>query len=400
MFIDLDNFKAINDSVGHTAGDAVLVEVGERLKAVIRPADTAARLGGDEFAVLMDLQPRRQPAAIVAARRIATALNRPVEAAGDEWFISGSIGIAYSDSGETADAVLRSADVAMYDAKRRGRAQFAVFQPAMHDSLVSRIAMEGDLRRAIHDGSLTVAYQPLMDLRTFTIIGIEALARWHHPEKGPVAPSDFIPLAEQSGLIRDLDLWVLRKSLAQLRLWIDQGITGLKLSVNFSGKDFSDAHLLDHVAAAVRDSGCEPRHLEMEVTETAAFEAEHALDTLRRCRDLGFSVAIDDFGVGFSMLSRLQEMHVDRLKIDRSFIERITFGEDEAPIVTGIIAMAHSLRIKVVAEGIETSEQLKFLRHNGCDYGQGYRLGRPMPTEQIEPILLERGARRPGLGGD
>jgi diguanylate cyclase (GGDEF)-like protein/PAS domain S-box-containing protein len=400
LFIDLDNFKSINDSVGHTAGDAVLVEVANRLTASIRPTDTAARLGGDEFSVLMDLLPRSQSAALQAARRIATALNKPIDVAGDEWLISGSIGIAYSDSGETADAVLRSADVAMYDAKKRGRAQFAVFEPSMHESLMTRLAMETELRKAISTNTLEVAFQPQVDLRTAAIIGVEALLRWCHPTDGSIPPSEFIPLAEEAGIIRDLDLWVMRAAAAQVRRWVDSGLGDIKVGINVSGKDFSDPRLVEHIVDIVTAEGLAPRHVELEVTESVAFEAENARSSLVQLRKLGFSVAIDDFGVGFSMLGRLQDLPVDRLKIDRSFIERITFGEDEAPIVTGIIAMAHSLRLKVVAEGIETSEQLKFLRLNGCDHGQGYRLGRPMTAEQIEPILMERGARYSSPGGD
>jgi diguanylate cyclase (GGDEF)-like protein len=400
LFIDLDNFKAINDSVGHTAGDAVLVEVAERLKASIRPSDTAARLGGDEFAVLMDLAPNRQSSALQAARRIGNALNQPVEAGGDTWLVSGSLGIAYSDSGETVDAVLRSADVAMYDAKKRGRAQFAVFEPAMHESLMTRLQMENDLRRAVSEGTLTLAYQPQVDLRTQAIICLEALVRWDHPVTGTVSPADFIALAEEAGIVRDLDLWVLRAASAQVRQWVESGLSDLRVGVNVSGKDFSDPRLVEHISDIVAAEGLAPKHVELEVTESVAFEAEYARSSLGELRDLGFGVALDDFGVGFSMLGRLQDLPVDRLKIDRSFIERITFGEDEAPIVTGIIAMAHSLRLKVVAEGIETSEQLTFLRRNGCDFGQGYRLGRPMPAEQVEPILMDRGSRNVGAGGD
>jgi diguanylate cyclase (GGDEF)-like protein len=399
LFIDLDNFKAINDSVGHTAGDAVLVEVAERLKSAIRPTDTAARLGGDEFAVLMDLV-SQQSAAIQAARRISNSLNQPVEVGGDTWLVSGSIGIAYSDSGETADAVLRSADVAMYDAKKRGRAQFTVFEPAMHESLMTRLAMETELRRAIHEDELQVVYQPVVDLKSSAITSIEALARWDHPRDGTISPGVFIPLAEEAGIIRDLDMWVLRTAAGQVRRWVDAGLDAISVAVNISGKDFADPKLVENIAATVYDAGLSAQHLELEVTESVAFEAEYARSSLKRLQELGFSIALDDFGVGFSMLGRLQELPVDRLKIDRSFIEKITFGEDEAPIVTGLIAMAHSLRLKVVAEGVETSEQLAFLRHNGCDYGQGYRLGRPMTAAQVEPILMERAALSRNRGGD
>ena len=389
LFIDLDNFKAINDSVGHNAGDAVLVQVAQRLKASVRPSDTAARLGGDEFGVLVELG-GAETAALKVAQRVADALSTPIEAEGETWFISGSIGIAFSSAGgDSTEAILRSADVAMYDAKRRGRGKFAVFEPAMHQSVMDRIALEADLRLAIDRGELSLAYQPQLDLRRLTVTGIEALARWNHPTRGPVPPSEFIGLAEDAGIIGDLDAWVLTQAVNQVRRWRADGIGPVTLAVNISGKEFSDEHLADRIATTVAEGGLAPEDVEIEVTESVAFETTNARTALAKLREQGFRVAIDDFGVGFSMLSRLQDLPVDRLKIDRSFIEKITFGETEAPIVSGIIAMAHSLRLKVIAEGIETSEQLSFLRRSGCDFAQGFRLGRPMPAADIEPLLRE-----------
>ncbi|HEV3230893.1 MAG TPA: EAL domain-containing protein, partial [Candidatus Dormibacteraeota bacterium] len=399
LFIDLDNFKAINDSVGHTAGDVVLCEVARRLRAALRPSDTAARFGGDEFAVLIDVL-TDDGTAIHVARRIADSLNHPVEAEGDTWFVSGSIGIAYGSHGaESVDAVLRNADVAMYDAKRRGRGQFAIFEPAMHESVLERMAMETELRQAIARDELSLVYQPQVDLRRARITGVEALVRWRHPRRGPILPGDFVPMAEEAGLIADLDAWVLRHATAQVRAWSEAGIRPISVAVNVSSKDFSDARLVERIAATVAAAGLQPAQVELEVTETAAFETGSAGLALTRLRELGFRVAIDDFGIGFSMLARLQDLPVDRLKIDRTFVEKITFGEDEAPIVSGIIAMAHSLRMEVVAEGVETSEQLAFLRRGGCDYGQGYRLGRPMPAEAIEPLLRDRAAAPPSTEG-
>ncbi|MEA2647219.1 MAG: hypothetical protein QOE92_2302 [Chloroflexota bacterium] len=387
LFIDLDNFKAINDSVGHNAGDAVLVEVAQRLRGSVRPSDTAARLGGDEFGVLVELG-GAESAALKVAQRVADSLAAPIEAEGETWFISGSIGIAFSNpDGNSTDAIMRSADVAMYDAKRRGRGQFAVFEPAMHRSVIERIAMEADLRLALERHELTVAYQPQVDLRHLTITGVEALARWHHPKRGNVSPAEFIGLAEDAGIVGELDAFVLQEAAAQMAQWRTQGIGALTLAVNISGKDFSEEQLSRRIADTVAAAGLSPDDVEIEVTESVAFETANARSALADLRARGFRVAIDDFGVGFSMLSRLQDLPVDRLKIDRSFIERITFGEDEAPIVSGIIAMAHSLRLKVVAEGIETSEQLTFLRRSGCDFAQGYRLGRPLPAAEIEALL-------------
>jgi diguanylate cyclase (GGDEF)-like protein/PAS domain S-box-containing protein len=398
LFIDLDNFKAINDTVGHGAGDAVLLEVASRLRHAIRPSDTAARLGGDEFAVL--LEPVAGGAiAIAVAERIAAGLNRPVEVEGDVWFVSGSVGIAFSEhSGNSVDTILRNADVAMYNAKKRGRAQFSVFEPEMHESVVARSMLEGELRQAIARDQLTLHYQPQFDLKRLRVTGVEALVRWNHPRRGLLAPGEFIALAEETGLVEELDTWVLENAARQMLEWTEAGLDQLTLGVNVSGREMASKGLSQRIAQTLAGVGLPPSRVELEVTESVAFEAENARATLVRLREAGFRVAIDDFGVGFSMLGRLQDLPVDRLKIDRSFVEKITFGEDEAPIVSGIIAMAHSLRLKVVAEGIETSEQLAFLKRAGCDEGQGYRLGRPMPAAEIEP-LLRRAGQLENVGG-
>ena len=396
LFIDLDNFKAINDSVGHNAGDAVLLEVARRISRAIRPSDTAARLGGDEFAVL--IEPVKEGGnAIPIAERIAESLNAPIQVEGDAWFVSGSIGIAFSgDAGETVDAILRSADVAMYNAKKRGRAQFAIFEPEMHASVLAKSMLEGELRQALAKDELVLFFQPEIDLRRNIVTGVEALVRWRHPRRGLLGPGEFIPQAEETQLITELDSWVLAHAAAQMQAWKLTGIGGITVGVNISGREFTTPALAERIASIVAETGLPPRSVELEVTESVAFEAENARSTLESLRKMGFRVAIDDFGVGFSMLGRLQELPVDRLKIDRSFVEKITFGEDEAPIVTGIIAMAHSLRLKVVAEGIETTEQLAFLRRSGCDEGQGYRLGRPMRGEDIEPMLRRSAADHQG----
>jgi diguanylate cyclase (GGDEF)-like protein/PAS domain S-box-containing protein len=388
LFIDLDNFKAINDTVGHSAGDAVLLEVAMRLRRAIRPSDTAARLGGDEFAVLIE-PIAGGSIAIAVAERIAASLNQPVEVEGDMWFVSGSVGIAFSDhsKNESVDTILRNADVAMYNAKKRGRAQFTVFEPEMYESVAEKSLLEAELRQAIERGELTLHYQPQIDLRRQRITGVEALVRWNHPRRGLLAPGEFIPVAEETGLIESVDDWVLEHAAAQMRDWTAAGFDPITMGVNVSGREIATPGLAQRIRQTVARVGLAPAQVELEVTESVAFEAENARETLERLREAGFRVAIDDFGVGFSMLSRLQELPVDRLKIDKSFVDKITFGEDEAPIVSGIIAMAHSLRLKVVAEGIETTEQLAFLKRAGCDEGQGYRLGRPMPAAEMEAQL-------------
>ncbi|MHB8572515.1 MAG: putative bifunctional diguanylate cyclase/phosphodiesterase [Candidatus Dormibacteria bacterium] len=382
-FIDLDHFKGVNDSVGHNAGDAVLVEVARRIVSSVRPVDTVARLGGDEFALLLDGVSDPE-VALRLVQQVATALRLPISTHGDDWFLSASIGVAFSEhSGGSSQSILRSADVAMYEAKRQGRDQVVIFQPSMHEVLVERLRLENDLRVAIPFGQLRVHYQPQVDLRSARVVGVEALVRWEHPTQGLLMPADFIGLAEETGRIGDIDRWVLVQAANQMREWIENGHGDIRVGVNLSGRDFGDPGLVDAVVEILAAARVPANRFELEITETAAFEADQARPTIRRLRDAGLRVALDDFGVGFSMLSRLQDLPVDRLKLDRSFIERITFGEDEAPIVRGMIAMAHSLGLKVVGEGVETSEQLAYLRRSGCDHGQGYRLGRPGAAEAV-----------------
>jgi diguanylate cyclase (GGDEF)-like protein/PAS domain S-box-containing protein len=386
MFIDLDNFKAVNDSVGHTAGDLLLVQVAERLQGALRPEDTAARLGGDEFAVLLEhLGDERD--AVRVAQRIMNALREPVQLEGDEWFVSASIGIALGGHDIDADVLLRNADVAMYDAKRRGRDRFGVFDPAMHTAVLDRLSLESDLRQALARDELSIAYQPEYEVNRRRMVAVEALVRWQHPTRGWVSPADFIPLAEDAGLIEQLDTWVLRTAARQVRAWLDAGIHPPAMAVNVSGKEFSNPGLAKRIAGIVAEVGLRPSHIELEVTESVAVNTEHAIPLLEELRAMGFRIAIDDFGVGQSMLSRLQEFPVNKLKIDRSFLQKVAFGEDEAPIVGAIIAMGHSLGLTVTAEGVETSEQLTFLRRRGCDEVQGFLLGRPQPAAEIERQL-------------
>ena len=387
VFVDLDTFKTVNETVGRLAGDTVLVEVAARIRDAVRPADTVARLGGDEFGVLLDVV-RDDDHAAGVARRIAANLGQPVPAAGDAWFVSASLGIALGHGNvEDADAMLARAEVAARYAETHGRGRVVHFEPAMQTELQARVALETDLRTALASGAISVAYQPLVDLRTSRVVAVEALARWTHPTRGVVTPSEFVPLAEQAGLVRELDAAVIGEAARQASEWAAAGCDPISVSVNISPRDFSEPGLAELLADIVASSGLPPTQVELEITESAALEAPDPLATLSALRDAGFTIAIDDFGVGYSMLGRLQDLPVDKIKIDRTFIDRIKFGEDEAPIVQAIIAMGHSLRLKVVAEGIETSEQLLFLRRSGCDLGQGYRLGRPAGGLEVQRHL-------------
>jgi diguanylate cyclase (GGDEF)-like protein len=389
LFVDLDNFKTINDTLGHRAGDGLLQSVAERLGRCVRPGDTVSRFGGDEFAILLD-QVSDEAASRRVAERIIAELHAPFTLEGDEWFVSASIGIALTaDAQYTPGEMLRSADTAMYSAKSRGRGQYVVYEPSMHEAVLNRRALETDLRNALADGALTVAYQPQVDIGSGRIAGLEALARWNHPTRGPLGPDVFIPLAEDAGLIDELDDFVLCAVLKQGRQWQDQGLSRVRLAVNVSARELTDSSLFDRVSRALDQSGLDPAWLELEVTESAAATGAAAMEVLNRLAKLGVQIAIDDFGVGYSMLSRLQHFPLGKLKIDRAFIDQITDRTDNGAIVRGIIAMGHSLDLEVVAEGVETLEQFRFLEDHGCDQVQGYLMSRPVGADEVEILLKD-----------
>jgi diguanylate cyclase (GGDEF)-like protein/PAS domain S-box-containing protein len=379
LFVDLDGFKSINDAIGHSAGDELLVLVAERLRACMRPDDTAARLGSDEFGVLLEHVAGVRDAVRVT-QRILGSLQRPVRLQDEDWMVSASVGIAISDQTRASgvDDLLRNADVAMYSARAAGRGRFGVYEPAMHAAVTERIALENDLRNGMAANQLRVHYQPEVDIRSGQVVAMEALVRWQHPSRGLVPPDDFILVAEDAGLIQGVDAWVLNHATAQLSDWLASGAATLRMAINISGKELTDTDLIDRVQRACETTQIEPDMLEVEVTESATVETANALEILGELRSMGVRVAIDDFGVGYSMLSRLNDFPLDKLKIDGSFIRHVARVEDDAPIVSGIIAMGHSLGLEVLAEGVETQDQLTFLQAAGCDLAQGFLFSRPV----------------------
>jgi len=391
LFLDLDGFKEVNDSLGHAAGDRLLIQVGQRLGACVRPSDTVARFGGDEFAVLIEDASDDLELAAVAERTLEE-LRQPFFINDRELHISGSMGIARMDPDvDGVDQLLRNADLAMYRAKAAGQGGFERYDPGMHTELVQRVQLEADLRRALDEGDLFLHYQPTIDLASGQITGAEALARWRHPTRGLVPPTEFIPLAEASGLIQRLGAWVLQEACRQAAVWQQANSRRDKpfsLSVNLSGKQLQHVQVVQDVANALHESGLPPDSLVLEMTESVLMDdGETVLDILRRIKGLGARLAIDDFGTGYSSLSYLHRFPVDILKIDRSFVERLSLTSDNAELARTIVRLGQSLQLVTVAEGVEDSAQFLTLRRMGCDVGQGFYFGRPMEGQDMERLL-------------
>ena len=395
ILLDLDRFKVINESVGHSVGDRLLVAVGQRLVACLRPGDTVARFGGDEFGILLDEVATADEARAIA-ERIGVDLRAPFPMGGREWFISASIGISLGRPGRaTPEEMLREAEIAMVRAKSDPARRHALFEPSMSDQTIERIDLENDLRQAIERGELRLHYQPLVDLETERIVGFEALVRWQHPVRGLVPPLAFIPLAEETGLILPLGRWVLETACRQARAWRDARPDGpeLFMSVNLSARQFVQADLVDQVAAILEDTGLDPRGLEIEITESVLMDqSEAGIRTLARLRELGVRLVLDDFGTGYSSLSYLKHLPLDTIKIDRSFVAGLADVTDRS-IVEAVVALARGLRIGVVAEGIETEVQRQILHEIGCDVGQGYLFARPLPVDEAANLLSVRRLR-------
>jgi diguanylate cyclase (GGDEF)-like protein/PAS domain S-box-containing protein len=392
LFLDLDRFKGINDTVGHFIGDQLLQSVAERLVACGRQSDTVSRQGGDEFVILLPRIARAEDAAI-SAQKILTALSAPHHIASNELYMQASIGIStYPSDGQDAESLLKSADAAMYSAKDSGRNNFEFSRADLNTRAAERQSLESPLRRALEHREFLLHYQPKINLQTGEISGVEALVRWLCPNRGLVPPAQFVPLAEECGLIVPIGQWVLREACTQLRSWLDAGLPSVSMAVNLSPAEFRAKDFPANVRTVLRETGLEPRFLEFDLTEKALMNRlESATATLRELSDLGVQLALDDFGTGCSSLSYLNQVPIKALKIDRSFIREIGAGTgagtNDAAITMALIHMAKSLKQRVIAEGVETREQRNFLQLQGCGEGQGYYFSRPVPAQQCAELL-------------
>jgi diguanylate cyclase (GGDEF)-like protein len=398
MLLDLDRFKLVNDSLGHRAGDELLREVAQRLKSVVRDIDTVVRLGGDEFVVIITPSPERDAAQRAAARIIET-MHAPVRVAGVEIHTSPSIGIAfYPDDAASAENLVAHADAAMYSAKQKGRNNFQCFMPGMVTTTQDKVRLESDMRVALEQKQFEVHYQPKVNTATGLMHGAEALLRWTHPVRGPIPPAEFIPVAEECGLIGTIGAWVMREACRQARAWQRAGLPPLRVAVNLSPSQFRQGNIVSMIRDALDEAGLEPRFLEVELTETTVMtDPEESIAILERLSQMGVLVSVDDFGTGYSSMSYLRRFPIDKLKIDRSFINEVMSRPDDASIVRAIVSLAHSLRLKVVAEGVESPAQLDFLKTIGCDQYQGYHYSKALPPSQFEALVRAKRAEEPEL---
>ena len=388
LFLDVDGFKHINDSLGHGVGDKLLQSVAARLVESVRDADTVSRQGGDEFVVLLSQLDHPGDAAI-SARRLLRAVAEPHPIDEHDLLVTASVGVSvYPGDGDDAGTLIKNADIAMHQAKDDGPGGYTFFKPSMNVRAVERQSLEEGLRHALERQEMALHYQPTIDLRTGVITGAEALLRWTHPVRGPVLPAQFIPLAEDCGMIVPIGHWVLREACAQACAWIRAGLPIPMMAVNISGKEFRSEHFLDGIFSVLAETGLDPGRLELELTETVLMNRVQASDQiLSALRAGGVRLAIDDFGTGYSSLSYLRRFPVDMLKIDRSFVSGITNGGDEATIVDAVIGMGHGLNLRVLAEGVETPEELAFLQARGCDEAQGYYFSHPVPPAEFAALL-------------
>ena len=390
VFIDLDHFKFVNDSLGHNAGDVLLQRMAERLRSAVRDGDTVARMGGDEFILVLDDQ-HNEDVVFRAMQRIVAKVTEPITIEGRELFVTCSAGISlHPQDGTDVETLLKNADAAMYRAKENGRNNFQFYLAEMNTLVNERLSLETSLRRAIERNELLLHYQPKLDLKTGSIVGVEALVRWQHPEAGLLYPDSFIPLAEETGLIVQIGEWVLRTACAQNRAWQDQGLPPVVMSVNLSPRQFRQDALFKTVARILSETGLRPEHLEMEITESMVMHnAEASIAILKGLKEIGVHLSVDDFGTGYSSLAYLKNLPIEILKIDRSFVHDINgaTGKRDGLLAQAIISLGHSLKLKVIAEGVEEQSQLDFLKAHDCDEAQGFLFSKAVPPEACALLI-------------
>src|ERR1700693_4589152 len=388
LFLDLDGFKHINDSLSHATGDRLLQFVAKRLLAAVRTSDTVCRLGGDEFVILLSEVAHAGDAGVKAGK-ILSALSAPFEMDQITLRITGSIGVTtYPEDGQSAELLIRNADLAMYQAKEKGRSNYQFYEKGMNVRAVERQSIEGDLRFALERNEFVMHYQPKIDLKTGEITGVEALIRWQHPERGLIGPLQFISVAEDCGLMLPIGNWVLRESCRQAKEWQDAGLRPIEMAVNVSSVEFRNEDFLEGVRAILEETGLSPHYLGLELTESVLMQhAKFTVPVLKELKAMGVRLAIDDFGTGYSSLSYLRQFPIDTLKVDQSFVHGINADTDDATIINAVINMGSNLNHRVIAEGVETVEQVAFLQAHGCDEGQGYYFSRPVPAPQFAKLL-------------
>ncbi|RFU60763.1 bifunctional diguanylate cyclase/phosphodiesterase [Peribacillus glennii] len=389
MFIDLDRFKYINDSLGHATGDGLLIEVAKRIQACAGKSDTVSRQGGDEFIVLISQSTSDTLTKI--AKRIVERISQPFVINGHELFVTPSIGISvYPTDGKYAETLIKNADTAMYRVKEQGKNDFGFYAPEMDEEISKKMTLEIGLRKALQNNEFTVLYQPQINIDTGKLIGVEALTRWIHPEWGTISPAEFIPLAEETGLILPIGEWVLYEACAQNKAWQNEGHSPVRMAVNISSRQFQQLNFVDTVRDILQKTGLAPMYLELELTESIIQDSLHAISTMHTLKEMGVHLSIDDFGTGYSSLSYLKTFPIDTLKIDQAFTRNIFIDQKDASLVSTIINMAHNLELKVIAEGVETSEQLHFLQQKRCNEAQGYFFSRPIPAEEMNSFFQQQ----------
>lgn len=397
ILLDIDRFKTINDTLGHSFGDQILTAVAGRLQSIVPYPNCVFRMGGDEFTIILPYL-RVPEEAVKTAEAIMRLFHSPIAIGEAEYHITISLGIAfYPNDGDSVEQLVKNADVAMYSAKAQ-RNDFKLFTPEMNERAGDRLALENDLRRALEQGQFKLNYQPLVELETGRVVGVEALVRWHHPQRGMIPPGDFIPLSEETGFILPLGEWVLREACRQNKQWQDEGLPPMIMSVNLSMRQFKQYKLVERVAGILQETGLAARYLELEITESMTTEVEYAVETLTRLKALGVRISVDDFGTGYSSLIYLKRLPIDKLKIDRSFVSDVLHDSNDAAIVSTIAAMAKHLKLRITAEGVEDVHQLEFLRRQQCEEAQGYYFGKPMqPTDFSSWLQEHKRLRNTGL---